>query len=59
MSVFIHSGNRYFITFINRHSHNLVMKLLKMKDKAFTCTKEYLERAENKTGRQANFFRRY
>jgi len=36
-------GYRYFVTFINGHSHRLVIKLIKLKNEVPKLTKEYLE----------------
>jgi len=49
-------GFRYFVTFIDAYSHNLVVKLVKTKDKTFGLTKSYFERAKTKTGERPNYF---
>ena len=45
------------MTYINGHSHHVVVKLLKSKDKVFGQTKAYIECAETVTGKHADFFR--
>jgi hypothetical protein len=50
-------GFQYFVTFIDTYSHNLVVKLVKTKDKTFGLTKSYFERAETETGECPNYFR--
>ena len=50
------TGYRYFVTFIDAYSHNLVVKLVKTKDKVFALTKSYFERAETITGERPNYF---
>lgn len=51
------TGSRYFVTFIDAHSHHLVVKLVKTKDETFQLTKAYFERAETQTGERPNYFR--
>jgi hypothetical protein len=49
-------GFRYFVTFIDTYSHNLVVKLVKTKDETFGLTKSYFERAKTETGECPNYF---
>ncbi|MDR7986887.1 DDE-type integrase/transposase/recombinase, partial [Escherichia coli] len=51
------SGYRYFITFIDGHSHHLVVQLMKTKDETIRHTQTYIERAEAETGERVNLFR--
>ncbi|GBE82734.1 hypothetical protein SCP_0411190 [Sparassis crispa] len=51
------SGHRYFITFIDGHTHHLVANLMKMKDEALSHFKAFVERAEVETGQRANILR--
>ncbi|GBE86218.1 Retrovirus-related Pol polyprotein from transposon TNT 1-94 [Sparassis crispa] len=51
------SGHRYFITFIDRHTHHLVANLMKTKDEALSHFKAFVERAEVETGQRANILR--
>jgi len=44
------------VTFINGHSHHLVVKLIKLKNEVPKLTKEYLKRAEAEMGKHANYF---
>jgi len=50
-------GYRYFVTFIDGHSHRLAVKLIKLKNELPKLNKEYLERVEAETGEHANYFR--
>lgn len=51
------TGHRYFVTYIDGHSHHLVVKLIKTKDEVFPLTKEYFSRAEVETGEKPNFLK--
>lgn len=51
------TGHRYFVTYIDGHSHHLVVKLAKSKDEVFGFTKEYFVRAEAETGCKPNYLR--
>ena len=50
-------GYHYFVTFIDGHSHCLVVKLIKLKNEVPKLIKEYLERAEAEMGEHVNYFR--
>ena len=50
-------GYHYFVTFIDSHTHRLIVKLIKLKNEVPKLTKEYLERAEAETGECTNYFR--
>ena len=51
------TGYRYFDTFIDGHSHHLIVKLIKLKNEVPKLTKEYLKRAEAEMGKHVNYFR--
>ncbi|GBE88168.1 Retrovirus-related Pol polyprotein from transposon TNT 1-94 [Sparassis crispa] len=51
------SGHRYFITFIDGHTHHLVANLMKKKDEVLSHFKAFVERAEVETGQRANILR--
>lgn len=51
------TGHKYFVTFIDGHSHHLVVKLMKTKDEVLSLLKEYFARAEAETGEQPNYLR--
>ena len=51
------TAHLYFVTYINRYSHHIVVKLLKSKDEVFGQMKAYIECAETITGERANLFR--
>jgi transposase InsO family protein len=51
------TGHRYFVTFIDAHSHHLVVKLIKTKDEVFSLTKSYFERSETITAQRPNYLR--
>ena len=55
METTAHTGHHYFVTYIDTHSHHLMVKLIKMKDKVFKLMKEYFEQAEAETGEHVNY----
>jgi len=56
METTVWRGYRYFVTFIDGHSHHLVVKLIKLKNEVPKLTKEYLKQAEAEMGEHVNYF---